>query len=108
MEKIPFYKMSGSGNDFIIVDNRQKVVEEDSIEEERRLAYVGITRAQRTLSITMARWRKRYGEKMICEPSRFLEELPEDDIEWQGGERATKTTPEKGRSHLAGLKELLS
>lgn len=82
-------------------------IEEDSIEEERRLAYVGITRAQRTLSITMARVRKRYGEQVICEPSRFLEELPEDDIEWLGGERATKTTPEKGRSHLASLKEML-
>ena len=83
-------------------------IQEDSIEEERRLAYVGITRAQRTLSITMARARKRYGEQMICEPSRFLEELPEEDIEWQGGDRAAKTTPEKGRSHLAGLKEMLS
>jgi ATP-dependent DNA helicase Rep len=83
-------------------------IQEDSIEEERRLAYVGITRAQRTLSITMARSRKRYGESMICEPSRFLEELPEDDIEWQGGERSAKTTPEKGRSHLNGLKEMLS
>lgn len=83
-------------------------IQEDSIEEERRLAYVGITRAQRTLNITMARSRKRYGERMVCEPSRFLEELPEDDIVWQGGERAAKTTPEKGRSHLAGLKEMLS
>jgi ATP-dependent DNA helicase Rep len=55
----------------------------------------------------MARVRKRYGERVICEPSRYLEELPEDDLEWHGGERAEKTTPEKGRSHLAGLRALL-
>ena len=83
-------------------------IQDDSIEEERRLAYVGITRAQRTLSLTMARVRKRYGDKVICEPSRFLEELPQDDLEWSGGRHEVKSTPETGRSHLAGLKALLS
>ncbi|MCK4705570.1 MAG: ATP-binding domain-containing protein, partial [Gammaproteobacteria bacterium] len=82
-------------------------IQEDSIEEERRLAYVGITRAQRTLTMSMARVRKRYGDKVMCEPSRFLEELPEDDLEWSGGKHDVKSTPETGRSHLAGLKELL-
>ncbi len=86
----------------------QVSIEQDSIEEERRLAYVGITRAQRTLSLTMAQVRKRYGDKVACEPSRFLEELPQDDNEWQGGKHAVKSTPETGRSHLAGLKEMLS
>ncbi len=86
----------------------QVSIQEDSIEEERRLAYVGITRAQRTLVMTMAQSRKRYGEKVICEPSRFLEELPEDDLEWSGGKHEVKSTPETGRSHLAGLKEMLS
>jgi ATP-dependent DNA helicase Rep len=85
----------------------QVSIEQDSIEEERRLAYVGITRAQRTLSLTMAQMRKRYGDKVACEPSRFLEELPQDDIEWSGGKHAVKSTPETGRSHLAGLKEML-
>jgi ATP-dependent DNA helicase Rep len=83
--------------------------EEAAIEEERRLAYVGITRAQRSLSITMAQIRNRYGERVVCEPSRFLEELPEDDLEWIGGGRASKekSTQEKGRSHLDSLKQML-
>ena len=83
-------------------------IQEDNIEEERRLAYVGITRAEKSLTMTMARSRKRYGERIICEPSRFIEELPEDEIEWLGGKASKeKATEEKGRSHLAGLKALL-
>jgi len=81
---------------------------EDNIEEERRLAYVGITRAEKSLTMTMARTRKRYGEKIICEPSRFLEELPEDEIEWLGGKASKeKSTQVKGKAHLDGLKALL-
>jgi ATP-dependent DNA helicase Rep len=87
----------------------QTSIDEDGIEEERRLAYVGITRAQRSLSLTMARTRKRYGERMLCEPSRFLEELPTDELEWIGGSKGSqhKSTQEKGRSHLDSLKQLL-
>ena len=83
-------------------------IQEDNIEEERRLAYVGITRAEKSLTMTMARTRKRYGEKIICEPSRFLEELPEDEIEWLGGKASKeKSTQDKGKAHLDGLKALL-
>jgi len=82
-------------------------IEEDTIEEERRLAYVGITRARRSLCLSLARVRKRYGERVVCEPSRFLEELPKDDIKWQGEGCETKTTAEKGRSHLQNLREML-
>ncbi len=58
---------------------------EENLDEERRLAYVGITRAQQELTITYAKHRRRYGEDIECEPSRFLSELPEDEIEWEGG-----------------------
>ena len=87
----------------------QTSIDEDSIEEERRLAYVGITRAQRSLNLTMARTRKRYGERLLCEPSRFLEELPADELEWLGGNSGAqqKSTQDKGRSHLDSLKQLL-
>ena len=87
----------------------QTSIDEDNIEEERRLAYVGITRAQRSLNLTMARVRKRYGERMVCEPSRFLEELPADELEWIGGANGSKekSTKEKGRSHLDSLKQML-
>ena len=59
-------------------------IEENNIEEERRLAYVGITRAQRTLTMTYASKRKRVGEMIPSEPSRFLQELPEEDLLWEG------------------------
>ncbi len=85
----------------------QNSIEADTIEEERRLAYVGITRAQRTLCMTMARVRQRYGDRMMCEPSRFLEELPEEDLEWSGGKATEKTEQSKGKAHLAGLREML-
>ncbi len=86
-------------------------LEEGNLEEERRLAYVGITRAQRTLTFTCAAKRKKGGEMVECEPSRFLDELPEDDLEWQGGSRRTETTPEesqrRGKAHLAHMRSML-
>mgnify|MGYP002713033387 CR=1 FL=1 len=83
---------------------------EDSLEEERRLAYVGITRAQRELTLTYATHRRRYGEDIECEPSRFLAELPEEEVEWIGGNREVdeEKSRERGRAHLASLKDLLA
>lgn len=87
----------------------RNAIEAGTIEEERRLAYVGITRARRTLTLTLARQRKAYGELLDCTPSRFLEELPPDDLEWEG--RADKEDPEKkqarGKDAIAGLRSLL-
>ncbi len=51
-------------------------IEADTVEEERRLAYVGITRARQNLAMTFAAKRKQYGEIIDCSPSRFLDELP--------------------------------
>jgi ATP-dependent DNA helicase Rep len=87
----------------------RNAIEAGTVEEERRLAYVGITRARRTLTLTLARQRKAYGELLDCTPSRFLDELPEDDLEWEG--RADKEDPEKkqarGKDAIAGLRSLL-
>ncbi len=82
-------------------------IQQDTIEEERRLTYVGITRAQRTLTMTMAKTRKRYGERSMCEPSRFLAELPQDELEWHGGAGAEKSSQDKGKSQIANLRALL-
>ncbi|AHK79047.1 ATP-dependent DNA helicase Rep [Ectothiorhodospira haloalkaliphila] len=83
-------------------------LEEDTLEEERRLAYVGITRAQKGLTLTYACRRTRYGEIVDCEPSRFLQELPEEFLEWPD---AKPPDPEEvkltGKAHLSNLKSLL-
>src|SRR5690554_931130 len=87
----------------------RNAIEMGTVEEERRLAYVGITRARRTLTLTLARQRKAFGELMDCAPSRFLEELPAADLEWEG--RADKEDPDKkqarGQDAIAGLRSLL-
>ncbi|GEN23697.1 ATP-dependent DNA helicase Rep [Halomonas cupida] len=84
-------------------------IEAGTVEEERRLAYVGITRARQTLTMTLARQRKAFGEMMDCVPSRFLDELPPEDLEWEG--RADREDPERkqerGKSAIAGLRSLL-
>jgi ATP-dependent DNA helicase Rep len=83
-------------------------METGTIEEERRLAYVGITRAQRMLTFTLASQRKQYGEVLETTPSRFLEELPQELLEWDG--RKSDMTPEKslerGKETLSRLKSL--
>ena len=83
-------------------------IEEDMVEEERRLFYVGITRAQRELVLSYANQRKRYGEVIECTPSRFLDELDEQHIVWE--EKLAKD-PERqeeiGQTHLAAMRALL-
>lgn len=87
----------------------QNSIETGNIEEERRLAYVGITRAQRTLTFSYCTHRKRYGEISECEPSRFLGELPEDDLEWVNKKQlAPEEAKQRGKANLAQLKEMLS
>ncbi|SFM00760.1 DNA helicase Rep [Marinobacter zhejiangensis] len=79
-------------------------IEEGNIEEERRLMYVGITRARETLSLTYAAQRKQYGEKIETIPSRFLDELPEEDIRWEGqGDLDVEANQKKGKATLSAL-----
>jgi ATP-dependent DNA helicase Rep len=84
-------------------------IDDNQIEEERRLAYVGITRAQKGLCLTLAKQRRRAGELQDCLPSRFLDELPQDSLEWFGktGEQNEEKSKALAKSHLAGLKNLL-
>jgi ATP-dependent DNA helicase Rep len=85
-------------------------LQEDDVEEERRLAYVGITRAQKTLTFTMAAKRRKHGEVVTCEPSRFLGELPADDLVWEGGQQQVdpQERQARGRAHLANLRDILT
>ncbi|MBN2865972.1 MAG: DNA helicase Rep [Thiotrichales bacterium] len=85
-------------------------MESPGLEEERRLAYVGITRAQHTLTMTYANKRRKYGEDMTCDPSRFLEELPQDNLKWEGKPGVVVSQEEKleeGNAHLSNLKSFL-
>jgi len=87
----------------------QNSIEADTLEEERRLAYVGITRAQKTLTFSYCTHRKRYGEMMECEPSRFLNELPEDDLEWPNRQQLPPEEIKlRGKASLAQLKAMLA
>ena len=84
-------------------------IEEENIAEERRLAYVGVTRAQRTLVMTCAERRRRAGELTRCDPSRFLQELPADDLRWEGrgAKLSTEEKQARGKAQLANLKAML-
>jgi ATP-dependent DNA helicase Rep len=74
------------------------------IQEERRLMYVGITRAQRTLHVTWCKKRKRAGELVHCDPSRFIKEMALD----VGDAPPTETEVMTPKERLANLKALLS
>jgi ATP-dependent DNA helicase Rep len=88
----------------------KNAIEEDNIDEERRLCYVGITRAKATLTLTLAKERKRFGSQISCKPSRFLDELPMDDLDWPSkqGPVSEDERRDRGRAHLAKLKEMLN
>jgi ATP-dependent DNA helicase Rep len=86
----------------------QVSIDEDNVEEERRLAYVGITRAQKELTFILAKERNQYGETINPTPSRFLLELPQDDLEWESGprkktEEQKKAVADKGVASLKAL-----
>ena len=86
----------------------QVSIDEDNVEEERRLAYVGITRAQKELTFTLAKERNQYGETIKPVPSRFLNELPQEDVEWESGpkkrtEEQKKQLADKGIASLKAL-----
>ncbi|MEI2267671.1 DNA helicase Rep [Erwinia sp. CGal63] len=87
----------------------QSSIDENNVEEERRLAYVGITRAQKELTFTLCRERRQYGETIRPEPSRFLLELPQDDLAWETERKVV--SPEQrmqtGQSRVAGLRAML-
>jgi DNA helicase-2/ATP-dependent DNA helicase PcrA len=58
--------------------------EAEEMEEERRLCYVAMTRAKEQLTMTNARQRMLFGRTTPCTPSRFLNEIPDKNMEWIG------------------------
>ncbi|MBE4144708.1 DNA helicase Rep [Vibrio parahaemolyticus] len=86
----------------------QTSIDEDNVEEERRLMYVGITRAQRELTFTMCKERRQFGELIKPTQSRFLDELPFDDVEWEVNKKLVSQEERmaKGQAHIANLRSM--
>jgi ATP-dependent DNA helicase Rep len=86
-------------------------VETGKIDEERRLMYVGITRAQQSLHLSYCRRRKRAGEMMSCTPSRFIGELAQEDLRYADSplppDEAAKEKA-AGSERLKSLKAMLA
>ena len=64
-----------------LLPHSQSKDSDDDVEEERRLCYVGITRAQKDLFLVHTRYRSKFGQRSACVPSRFLSEIPVDFVE---------------------------
>ena len=85
----------------------RECLEGGRLEEERRLLYVGITRAQRSLTLTWCAKRRKGGETVRCEPSRFLAELDPEQVRQAGREADPAAGRQTGRDRLASLKAML-
>jgi ATP-dependent DNA helicase Rep len=85
-------------------------LEEGRLEEERRLMYVGITRAKTLLHLSYSRHARRYGETQRVVPSRFLDELPAAELHWIGrdAEQDAARTQERAGATIANLKALFA
>ena len=89
--------------DGLIPHARSKV--EGTVDEERRLFYVAITRAQRTLTMSHCGSRRKFGELIPCQPSPFLKEIPEQLI--MHGDDAEPVSEEEERDFFSRLKASL-
>jgi ATP-dependent DNA helicase Rep len=89
-----------------ILPHRESI-DNGQIEEERRLMYVGITRAQKSLTLSYCTRRKRAGELQVCEPSRFIDELAQDDLRISGKSTDPQAQKTEGTAKLANLKAML-
>lgn len=85
-------------------------IAEGRLDEERRLFYVGITRARERLCLAYAKRSRRYGEILSNEPSRFLGELPQADLHWDGrdAEQDESVKRETAAAHIARLAQMFA
>ena len=90
-----------------ILPHRESV-EPAKVEEERRLMYVGITRAQFSLHISYCERRKQAREFVPCEPSRFIDEMGKEDIRFAGGKQDVPPDKATGSARLDAMKAMLA
>jgi len=92
--------------DGLLPHSRSKV--EGTMDEERRLFYVAVTRAMQTLSISHCGGRKKYGQLLPCQPSPFLKELPEELVEHSDSKTRAPIAAESGKNLFAAIRESIS
>ncbi len=92
--------------DGLLPHTRSKV--EGTMDEERRLFYVAVTRAMLTLTISHCGGRKKYGQLLPCHPSPFLKELPEELVETSDSKSKTPVAPESGKNLFAAMRSAVS
>jgi ATP-dependent DNA helicase Rep len=83
-------------------------VETGQVEEERRLMYVGITRARLSLHIYHCERRKQNREWITCAPSRFIAEMGKDDLRFSGGKNPSLPDKAERSARLEAMKALLT
>jgi ATP-dependent DNA helicase Rep len=89
----------------------REAIEAGNVDEERRLMYVGVTRAERTLHLSYCRTRKRAGERVDVMPSRFLSELSQDDLRYADAPPTAEDAArekQNGSERLKALKALVA
>ena len=92
--------------DGLLPHSRSKV--EGTMDEERRLFYVAVTRAMQTLTISHCGGRKKYGQLLPCQPSPFLKELPEELVEHSDSKIKTPVAQESGKNLFAAMRSAVS
>ena len=92
--------------DGLLPHTRSKV--EGTMDEERRLFYVAVTRAMETLTISHCGGRKKYGQLLPCQPSPFLKELPEELVEHSDSKSKTPVAQESSKNLFAAMRSAVS
>jgi superfamily I DNA/RNA helicase len=92
--------------DGLLPHTRSKV--EGTLDEERRLFYVAVTRAMLTLTISHCGGRKKYGQLLPCQPSPFLKELPEELVEHADEKSKQPVSDATGKDFFASMREAIS
>ena len=92
--------------DGLLPHSRSKA--ESTLDEERRLFYVAVTRAMQTLTISHCGGRKKYGQVLPCHPSPFLKELPEELVEHADAKSKTPVSSESGKHLFAAMKQAVA
>jgi superfamily I DNA/RNA helicase len=92
--------------DGLLPHTRSKV--EGTMDEERRLFYVAVTRAMQTLTISHCGGRKKYGQLLPCHPSPFLKELPEELVEHSDAKSKVPVAQDTGKNFFAAMRSAVS